>query len=178
MLKKEIVMRKINVVPYNLEWIKRYDEESRNLQELLGNEIINIFHIGSTSIPNMAAKPTIDILIEVKELSEIDKRNRGFQNLGYEPKGENGIPSRRYFQKGGDNRTHHVHIFPSDHEAVFRHLAFRDYLIENPSEAKRYETIKIELAKKFEFAPSKYSEGKHDLIQELEEKAKRWYLKK
>ncbi|MFD1738775.1 GrpB family protein [Bacillus salitolerans] len=171
-------MRTIQVVPYNPMWKNEFEKEAKQLEGILGEECVKIHHIGSTSIPGMSAKPIIDILIEARDLHEIDKKNNQFHELGYEPRGEFGIPNRRYFPKGGDERTHHVHIFPTGHEEVMRHIAFRDYLIEHPCDAERYANVKIELAYKYKTNPYKYVEGKDSLIKEIEGKAKRWYLEK
>jgi GrpB-like predicted nucleotidyltransferase (UPF0157 family) len=169
-------LRKIKVVPHLHEWKEKYEKEAILWRELLGDILEDIHHIGSTAIPGLWAKPVIDILIEVKSLEEVDPLNERFREKGYDPKGENGLLNRRYFQKGGDNRTHHVHIFPHRHEEVFRHIVFRDYLIAHPKEAKRYEELKRKLATEFTDNPALYSEGKTNLIRELDEKAKKWHI--
>lgn len=168
-------MRKIEIIPYDENWKKLYEIEKQLLRSILGDHLVEIHHIGSTSIPNIMAKPIIDILIEAVDIEKIDALNQKFIEYGYEPKGENGIASRRYFQKGGDERTHHVHIFPFGHPEVRRHLAFRDYLIAHPDEAGRYEDLKAKLAKQYVYDPQKYNEGKSKLVQELDQKAKKWY---
>jgi GrpB-like predicted nucleotidyltransferase (UPF0157 family) len=175
--REKLSLRRIEVVPYNIHWKEQYQKEASSLREVLGEQLAGIYHIGSTSIPTVWAKPIIDILIEANSLEEVDKLNKKFKRLGYEPRGEFGIPNRRYFPKGGDERTHHVHIFPKGHKEVTRHLAFRDYLIVHPEEAQVYAELKKKLAVEYEYSPSDYSNGKNALIQELEEKAKRWYIK-
>ncbi|MBM6619967.1 GrpB family protein [Bacillus suaedaesalsae] len=168
-------MRKIEVVPYQENWRNLYHTEEQLLRNVLGEQLSQIHHIGSTSIPRMMAKPIIDILIEVNNIDKVDSFNHIFIKIGYEPKGENGIKNRRYFQKGGNDRTHHVHIFPAGHSEVTRHLAFRDYLIAHPTEAKRYEELKRKLASQYIHNPNLYSEGKNELVKELDKKAKKWY---
>lgn len=104
-------MRKAEVFSYNENWKQMFRDEAKKLRSIFGNEIIDIHHIGSTSVPELKAKPIIDILSVVRDIHIIDNNNDEMKKVGYEPKGENGIPGRRYFQKGGDNRTHHVHIY-------------------------------------------------------------------
>lgn len=104
-----------------------FKEEAAKLQTIFGNEIVDIHHIGSTSVPGLKAKPIIDIMPVVRDINTVDNYNIYMQEIGYEPKGENGIPKRRYFQKGGENRTHHVHIYQTGSYEIKRHLAFRDY---------------------------------------------------
>jgi GrpB-like predicted nucleotidyltransferase (UPF0157 family) len=69
--------------------------------------------------------------------------------IGYEPKGENGIPNRQYFQKGGDDRTHHLHIYVFGNSKIESHFIFRDYLRTHPKEAKEYGELKEALALRF-----------------------------
>ncbi|MBS4175615.1 GrpB family protein [Bacillus sp. FJAT-49736] len=171
-------MRQVEVVPYNLNWPKLFEEEAQSIRNVMKNIIVNIHHIGSTSIPGMAAKPIIDIMIEVESIEKVDSYNQEMIQLGYDPQGENGIPNRRYFSKGGDNRTHHVHIFQTGNPEVERHLLFRDYLIVHPEEAKSYSNLKKSLSLQFPFDIEQYIDGKDCLIKELDEKAKAWKYKR
>lgn len=134
-------MRKVEVTPYNPQWVAMFEEEASILRTIFGSEISEIHHIGSTSVPGLKAKPIIDIMPVVRDIHRIDAFNGAMIAIGYEPKGENGIIGRRFFQKGGNNRTHHVHVFESGNPEVERHLAFRDYLREHPEEAKPYKAI-------------------------------------
>ncbi|ATI53544.1 GrpB family protein [Bacillus cereus group sp. TH43LC] len=167
-------MRIVEVVTHNEEWSKMFKEEATEINTIFGNEIINIHHIGSTAIPNIKAKPIIDILIEVKVLEQVDEFINGMEQIGYEYKGEFGIVGRRFFIKGGDNRSHHVHIFETGNEEIIRHLAFRDYMIAHPEEAQQYSNLKQTLAKKFPINIEKYIEGKNDYIKEIDNRAKNW----
>jgi GrpB-like predicted nucleotidyltransferase (UPF0157 family) len=95
--------------------------------------------------------------------------------LGYIPKGEYGIPRRRYFSKAIDNiHTHHIHTFPQAHPEIERHLAFRDFLIAHPHQAQAYEDLKHQLAEKFRHDSDSYTEGKSAFIRAVDEQAKIW----
>lgn len=96
-------------------------------------------------------------------------------SIGYEPKGENGICGRRYFQKGGDNRTHHVHTYELGNPEIERHLAFRDYLQANHDVAKEYGDLKKELSQRFPYDIASYIKGKEQLVVEIERNAVAWY---
>ena len=86
----------------------------------------------------------------VKDIVAVDLYNGGFGSLGYEGLGEFGIPGRRYFRKGGEHRTHQIHIFEqSNHVDIERHLAVRDYLRTHPVAANEYGALKSELAMKY-----------------------------
>lgn len=168
-------VREVKVVPYDFNWPMLFSEEAKRLEHILVNEIIAIHHIGSTSIPNMSAKPIIDLLVEVKDIQEIDSYNEQLTKNGYISKGENGIPGRRYFIKGTLlHRTHHIHMFQTGNQEIERHLTFRDYLKTHPVEADQYAMLKQKLAQQYPTNIEKYIEGKHDLIQEIDQRAKIW----
>ncbi|WP_391116311.1 GrpB family protein [Psychrobacillus sp. L3] len=154
---------------------KRFEEEAEKLQKIFGSEIITIHHIGSTSVYGLRAKPIIDIMPVVRDINKIDAFNDAMIVIGYEPKGENGLPGRRYFQKGGNNRTHHVHIYEMDSPEKERYIAFRDYLIKHPTVAIGYGELKEALAKQFPYEIESYIKGKEQLVKEIEQAAKKWY---
>ena len=167
-------MRKVEVIPYKEEWSALFLEESEKIKEVYGDEIVSIYHIGSTAIPNIYAKPVIDILVEVMDIDRIDLYNKRMEQLNYEARGENGIPNRRFFMKGGNNRTHHVHIFEKGDDEIKRHLVFRDYMIAHPEEALQYSQLKQQLAKQFPDNMEDYIEGKDDYIKSIDQKAAEW----
>ncbi|MED4404035.1 GrpB family protein [Metabacillus fastidiosus] len=170
-------MRRTNICAWTENWENLYSQEEAVLKDIFKDELIGIFHIGSTSIRAVGyAKPIIDILIVVKDIEKVDLYNSDMFVLGYEAKGEYGIAARRYFSKGKSDRTHHVHIFQIGNEHIKTHLAFKEYLIENPAEAKRYGELKINLAKQFPNEHHEYQTGKQQLVNELAEKAKKWAL--
>lgn len=171
-------LRKVEVCSYSKEWSLMFAEEVEKLKLIFGNEIIDIHHIGSTSVPELKAKPIVDIMPVVRDIDHVDKYNQEMQVIGYEPKGENGIPGRRYFQKGGDNRSHHVHIYQVGSYEIKRHLAFRDYLQRHPDVKKSYGELKGRLAKQFPYDIESYINGKEHLVREIEVKALNWYKNK
>ena len=92
-------MRKVEGKPYNEQWLSMFEKEANILHKILGSEIIDIHHIGNTSVNGLKAKPIIDIMPVVNDINRIDKFNTSMVAIGYEPKGENRISQRRYFQK-------------------------------------------------------------------------------
>jgi len=165
---------KVNVIPYNPKWGLQFESEKELLLKSLKNIILRIHHIGSTSVEGLAAKPIIDILLEVTALEELDKSAFIFEELGYEPKGEFGIEGRRYYRKGRDHRTHHIHAFKEGDENILRHLAFRDYLRTHPNIAKEYQALKEKLAKEFHDNTKAYCDGKDAFIKHYEKEALKW----
>lgn len=163
-------IRKIEVVGYDPNWPKLFEAEAKRVKEALGNNCTEIHHIGSTSIPGLSAKPVIDMLPVVRNIQEVDKANKAMESLGYEAKGENGIAFRRYFQKGQNNRTHHVHVYQEADPEISRHLKFRDWMRSHASDSENYGKLKIELAKKFPYDILQYCNGKDAFVASIDAK--------
>lgn len=172
-----ITQRTIKVVSYDASWEKLFRSESSLIRSVLTEGLVDIHHIGSTSVPGLSAKPIIDIMPEVLDLEILDRFDHVMEDLGYIVKGEFGIPGRRFYLKGLVDRTHHVHAFESGSEGMIRHLAVRDYLRLHPTEASTYAELKIRLAAEFPHDNDGYCEGKHEFMQELEKRALQWKLK-
>lgn len=170
---------KVEVVPYDAAWRNKFAHESKLITPALGDNLVRIHHIGSTSIPGIYAKPIIDILIEVKDITKVDEPNAAMTALGYEAMGEFSIPGRRYFRKHSEyQRSHHVHIFVDDSPEVERHLAFRDYMIAHPEDTQKYSELKRELAKLYPENIYGCMDGKDGFIKEMERKALAWQAAK
>src|SRR5690606_14904490 len=90
-------MRKVEVKLYDKQWVSMFEEESRKLYEIFGTEIIELHHIGSTSVSGLQAKPIIDMMPVLRDIHRVNDYNTAMISIGYEPKGENGIAGRRYF---------------------------------------------------------------------------------
>lgn len=167
-------MRKVVVTLYNEAWPSMYKAEANRIDTVFGTDIIDIHHIGSTSVPGLKAKPVIDIMPVARDINRVDAFNTAMIDIGYEPKGENGLLGRRYFQKGGDDRTHHVHVYEMGHPDIRRHLAFRDYLRAHPNTAEEYGNLKEELALRFPNDMKAYINGKEQLVLAIEARAVVW----
>ena len=165
-LKKSSNMREITVVAYNPEWPKMFDQETKILKEIFGDLAINIYHKGSTSVPNLMAKPIIDITIEVEDISKVNQLNESLAAVGYGALGECGMPLRRLFAKG-DPRTHHLHVWDKGHDEIAKDLLFRDTLIQNAAARIAYENLKQKLGAQHRFEPDQYTMGKDRLVKEL-----------
>ena len=167
----------IEIVDYSENWRILYEKEALFIGNILKDEIISIFHIGSTSVRGLKAKPIIDIMPVVSDIEKIDALNPYFEAIGYEPMGEFGIERRRYFRKGKEKQAFHVHIFQYDNlYEIERHLAFRDYLRNFPDARQAYGSLKAELAKKYPNDIDAYCDGKDSLVKEIEARAMKWKL--
>ena len=167
---------KVEVVPPNLAWREAFATEAKQVIQALNGNIVAIHHIGSTAIPNIYAKPIIDILVEVQSIANVDKQQSQVEALNYETMGEYGIPDRRYFRKSNalGIRTHHLHIFEVGSAQITRHLTFRDYLISHPEDAQKYSDLKRQLARQHPDDIESYMDGKNDFIQAIDRKAAAW----
>ncbi len=164
----------ITVVDYDPAWPTRFAAERALLAPIFGDEALAIWHIGSTAVPGLAAKPIIDIMVVVRDMAAVDALAPQFAAVGYEYLGEFGLPRRRYLRKGGDERTHQIHIFGLESEAqIVRHLALRDYLRGHDTTA--YAQLKRQLAQRYPYDIEGYCDGKDALVKELEQQALAWY---
>jgi len=128
---------------YNPDWPQMALRHAERLQ-LLGSTLVTVHHIGSTSVPGLAAKPIIDLMPIVTDLSELDRQRGSIEALGYKWYGELGIPGRRYCNLSDDAGTRIVqlHFFQAGSPHAERHIAFRDYLRAHPEAASAYEMEK------------------------------------
>lgn len=166
----------IVVVAPDPDWPEAFKREAGNIKQIMGDNLLQIFHIGSTSVPGLRAKPIIDIMPVVRTLTQVDTCTAKFEALGYEVMGEFGIPGRRYMRKGGDNRTHQVHTFQYTNTAdILRHLAFRDYLRCHPDICAAYGELKNSLAQQYSSDIEAYSNGKEGFVRQVECDALQWH---
>jgi GrpB-like predicted nucleotidyltransferase (UPF0157 family) len=168
-------MRTIKLANHDPAWEQAYRLEAAQVFHVLAPRVRGIHHIGSTAIDGIKAKPIIDLLVEVDDIQAVDAYQSLMQRCGYIPKGEYGMPGRRFFIKGDEeHHTHHIHVFQAGHPEIARHLDYRDYLQAHPDEAQAYSTLKEELACKFPHDIDAYTNGKTAFIKDIEQKAHAW----
>jgi len=132
------------IIPSDPAWVETAARESASLAEALKGSLIGVEHIGSTSVPGLAAKPVIDLMPVVRSLDDLDTKRSAIEGLGFAWHGEFGIEGRRFCTKTNSDgvRLVNVHCFQSDSPHVERHLAFRHYLKSHPLVAREYEMEK------------------------------------
>lgn len=136
----------LHLVPVGNEWHSRFTAQRKRIAAVLGTAAIDIQHIGSTAIPGILAKPILDIAVVIQFFEGGRALVPLLINLGYEYRGENGIPRRHYFVQGSPRRTHHLHMLEHDSAELRRHVLFRDILLDSPSTAARYSEFKAAIA--------------------------------
>ena len=171
--------RKVEIVPYNPEWTEFYKQEAEHLQKALGDHLREIYHIGSTAISNMPAKPVIDIMLVCENLDAIDDITQKLNNLNYYNIRPSVIPHRMFFvRKQEDKISFHLHICERGNPQINRHVNFRNYVVAHPYDAKRYAELKMKLADQFSEDMNSYVFAKDKLVQEIDTKAKLWEERK
>ena len=163
---------------YQNNWVKEYEEGGKTIQKLLGSRVLEIHHIGSTSIPGLEAKPIIDMLLVIKSFDEIDEIDEILNPYAYENRGMQGVSDRYFFAKGPDGaRTHYLHITTPFSDTYYNQIYFKKYLLEHPEYIQKYAELKKDLARQFKDERAKYTAGKSAFIQEVVRLAKKEYLK-
>lgn len=182
---KRVLQEEVSIVPYDPAWPRMFEEEKKHLRDCLPQDLIRrIEHFGSTAIPGLAAKPIVDLLVEVDSLEETkarivpDLEAQGYDYFWRATHGEDGPPFYAWFIKRNSAgvRSHHIHMVESDFEHWDR-LLFRDYLIADPETAKEYETLKYALARDYPNDRVAYTNGKTEFVVRVTQVAKEYYRK-
>ena len=161
--------KRVVVVPYDETWTSAFEEIKNEIKYAVGDLIIGIEHVGSTSVVGLSAKPIIDIDIIIQDYSIFDAVVNRLNSIGYIHEGNLGIEDReafKYLDKPHLQR-HHLYVCPQCSEELFRHITFRDFLRSNPEAVKRYSTVKEKAAQLFPDEMDKYVEYKSPCIEEL-----------
>ncbi len=153
------------LAPHDDHWHDLFEQTRCQLLTILGGNVLDVHHIGSTAISGIVAKPILDVAVVLTDPATIDLQAMAFH--GYQHKGEAGIPGRCFFVKyrDGDLSTHHIHCYGPNHPNLIDNLAFRDYLNAHPDWATRYGELKLQLAKEYADDRAQYTEGKTRFIQ-------------
>ncbi len=168
--------RHVDVVPYREDWPEQFKKEAEDLRRLFKDQLVSIYHFGSTAIPGTSAKPIIDIMITLRQIEAADELSPQLSAMGYHAVGEYGISGRRFFYKGSEDlRSHHLHIYQYDNPHILRHIAFRDYMRSHPMSARQYSRLKEQLAYQFPEDMDGYISGKNDFVREQEMQALTWW---
>lgn len=155
---------------YDDNWPVIFQRESDLLEEALGDEVVDIHHIGSTSIPGLRAKPIVDILLAVEVFAPTAHYIHVLEPVGYHHHPQENEDERIFFWKGIP-RTHHLHIVEYATWEHQRHLIFRDYLRAHPDIARWYEQVKQELSTAFKGNRPAYTKGKTAFIKSIMDRA-------
>lgn len=167
----------ILIEEYNPNWIQYFKELKSEIDKALEGMNYRIEHVGSTSVPNLASKPIIDIDIIYKDAFEFEKIKSGLLKVGYYHNGDQGIPNRDVFKRSGksinqilDGLAHHLYVCHIYSKALNRHILFRNHLKKNNLARQEYQTMKYELAEKADQNKKVYAELKELNVNEFIDK--------
>ena|SRR5579872_5938727 len=162
----------IIIVDYDPQWPVRYEEERKRIVAAIGDFIEYIQHVGSTAVPELAAKPVIDMLVIVPSLTQVESCVPPLQNLGYEYLGEHGITDRHFFVKKEQGlRAFHLHMCEADHSIATQCIVFRDFLRLHPVDAHEYGELKKSLAAQHGTDREGYTDAKKTFVEAILVKA-------
>ena len=160
---------KVVVLPYDAAWKDAFEKIKKELDDVIGERIIGIEHVGSTSVEGLSAKPCIDIDVIIKDYSVFDDVVKALANIGYTHEGDLGIKDREAFKYSNKEHLmqHHLYVCPQYSEELHRHITFRNFLRENPDAVKKYGDVKTKAAELFFDDIDKYIAYKSPCIEEM-----------
>jgi GrpB-like predicted nucleotidyltransferase (UPF0157 family) len=164
------------VVPYDTAWPELFQQLAHQLREALGSIALRIDHIGSTSVPQLEAKPIIDIQISVSDFDPLVAYKIPLEKLGYIFRDDNPELTKRYFREPPGERRVHIHVRRAGSFSEQLSLLFRDYLRNHPDIAYQYAQLKIELAQQHAHVNDHvaYTEAKDPFIWQVIARADKW----
>lgn len=154
------------IVDYNPLWPKQFETLRSRLANVLGGLALTIEHVGSTAVPGLAAKPIIDIDVFLRSPNDLPHAIAALASIGYQHRGDLGIPGREAFRAPAGDLRHHLYVCPNNAEYQ-RHIAFRDHLRAHPGEADAYAALKRELADKFGEDREAYNNAKREFVESI-----------
>jgi putative glutamine amidotransferase len=164
--------RSYGISPHDPAWSRRFEAESARIREALGDQVIRLEHVGSTSVPGLAAKPVVDIQVSVRSMVPRSLYVDPLMALGYRWALDPWTDEHEFFSRNqGGERAFQIHVCPAGSEWERRHLAFRDWLRDHPDDAAAYERLKRELAVRHPRDIYAYIDGKTPFIREVEARA-------
>jgi len=182
---QRVVREEVAIAPYDQAWAEAFRSEKEHLLACLPRDLVRrVEHFGSTAVPGLAAKPIVDVLVEVTDLEAAKARiapvlqAQGYDYFWRPTHGDDGPPFYAWFIKRdpqSGTRTHHIHMVERSFTEHWDRLLFRDYLIEHPEVAREYEALKRRLASESPRDRVAYTRAKSEFIARVTEGAKRHY---
>ena len=161
--------KRVVVVPYQEAWKTAFEKIKNEIEAEIGDLVLGIEHVGSTSVEGMSAKPCIDMDVIIKDYSVFDEIVGKLGAIGYIHEGDLGIRNREAFKYTNKPHLmkHHLYVCPQDSEELHRHIAFRDFLRKNPEAVKEYNMVKEKAAALFPDVIEQYIAFKAPCIEGL-----------
>lgn len=168
---REAAPRPLVIVPYDPAWPERFAEVRAMIQRTIPGTYYAVEHVGSTSVPGLAAKPILDIDIVMRE-GMFERIRRGLESLGYEHEGDKGLPGREAFRLldpalRAALMEHHLYVCDPKSKALEDHRLFRDFLLTHPEWVERLSAHKLELQGRYANDREGYQEAKSPMVEEI-----------
>jgi len=164
----------VRIADYDPAWPIRFAELGGRLREALGRVAIRIDHIGSTSVPGLAAKPVIDVQISVARLEPVQPFCGPLQGLGFVYRPDNTERTKRYFREPPGHPRTHIHVRRAGSFSEQFPLLFRDFLRSHSQAAAEYETVKRSLAERYRLDRHGYTDAKGPVVWQIIQQADDW----
>ena len=165
---------RVIITPYDPAWPEMFARLGATLRQALGDVALRIDHIGSTSIPGLAAKPVIDVQISVASFEPLDAFRIPLEGLGLVFRSKNPDLTKRYFREAPEQRRTHIHVRRMGSWPQQFALLFRDYMRIHNEDAARYAALKYKLAEQYGEDGLGYTDAKAPLIWEIMTRADEW----
>lgn len=150
---------------YDPTWPEAFTRLRERMEQALGSLALRVEHVGSTSVPGLAAKPIIDLTVVVASREDVAEAIRRLAAIGYVHDGDQGIPGREAFTGPPGPPIHHLYVCAKGNRELQRHLLFRDYLRAHPETARQYGELKKALAERFCTDREGYSQAKTEFVE-------------
>lgn len=164
----------VEIAEYDALWPRLFQDRGERLRRALGAVALRIDHIGSTSVPGLAAKPIIDVEISVAAFDPLDGFREPLEALGYVFRADNIERTKRYFREAPGTRREHLHVRTAGSWGEQFALLFRDYLRTHPDETEQYASLKRDLAERYRDDRHGYTEAKGPFIWSVMRRATGW----
>lgn len=161
----------IIVREYDPSWVQLFEQLRGFVLPVLSDFVVTIEHVGSTSVPGLAAKPIVDIDVVVSTQSDVIMAIQRLATIGYVHEGDLGTTGREAFIPPANVTWHHLYVCTIENAEYKRHILFRDYLRNYPEDAKQYGDLKLELAQRFQNDRLAYTNAKGDFVREILQRA-------
>ncbi|MEK8132946.1 GrpB family protein [Paenibacillus filicis] len=161
----------VQVVEYDSDWVRLFEQLRDFVHPVLSDIAIKIEHVGSTSVPGLAAKPIVDMDVIVSSQPDVQLAIQRLAELGYVHEGDLGATGREAFMPPLNVPWHHLYVCTVNNAEYKRHILFRDYLRSHAEDAKQYGDLKLELAKRFQNDRKAYTRAKSEFVNEILKRA-------
>lgn len=162
----------IIIEDYDPSWPRSFEAIRERITPAIGKFVTAIEHVGSTSIPGLAAKPIIDIDVLLRSSDDLPLAIDALNGLGYQHQGTLGIPGRDAFLAPSHDVRHHLYVCSPGTPEFERHIIFRDYLRRHPKEAAEYVRLKRNLSGRFSIDHEAYTDAKTEFIEGILRRAR------